>query len=100
MKNTNLIFLLIAALLIPAGAAAAETLQGVISEMDRQEEQIILNASVRPNGVPAKLKIYTSAETNYEGIHSLDEVEVGDSVTIQAEPTGLPTEWRAVRVTA
>ncbi len=89
--------IVLAALFI-AGIASAELVQGRIIEVSPNANYLKVSRLDPQSGKTEELKMSVKQDTEFEGIQSLDDLEAGEEVAIEAEQRGLTRQWQAMSI--
>jgi hypothetical protein len=86
---------LFSSFLLVSSIAWAQTLRGVVLELDPQQAGFTLKVSNRTPEIPPKIQVFISDDTQYEGIEDISKLEEGTVVSVEADKSSNPNHWNA-----
>lgn len=100
MKRMQIVFsILVAALMLFQGAAFAKTVEGTVVSADVVANTLTVSHTDAATGATEDVTVSVSETTTYSGVASLDGLQAGDQVSVEAEQDAVTNQWAASLVT-
>ena len=100
-KGISLILVLLVGFFMLQGTADAKLVSGKVDSVDVAAKTITISSTDSATGAESKNTVSISDSATYTGVASLDQVQVGDEVWVEAEEDAATGTWKtnAVDVT-